>query len=204
MNSSPVRVTHLADAIDHLGLREGVGGAGLPVWLGRSGATVIGRAYTIQQRAIAPAPGDKPPTPRHSEVVSTLAAPGDLLVIAIDGDCVGATWGEAQTQRAVNRQVAGVLIDGCTRDLDALRALGHPILCRGASPFRSLGRLETVALGGEVQIAGVRVRHGDTIALDGDGFVCIAAEHTEAVMVRAQDIARAEEERDQRLRAGGV
>lgn len=204
MNTPAVRVTHLADAIDQLGLRVGVGGASLPVWLGSPGKTVMGRAYTIQQRAIAPAAGEKPPTPRQGEVVSTLAAPGDLLVIAIDTDQTGATWGEAQTQRAVNRQVAGVLIDGCTRDLDALRALGYPILCRGASPFRSLGRLETVALCGEVQIAGVRIRHGDTVALDGDGFVCIAPEHIEAVLARAKEIALAEQARDQRLRAGGV
>jgi regulator of RNase E activity RraA len=204
MELTSVRVTHLADAIDQLGLREGVAAGSLPVWLGRAGTTVIGKAYTLQQRAIASAPGNTPPMPRHGEVVSSLAAPGDVLVIAVDGVTSGATWGEAHTLRAINRQVAGVLIDGCTRDLDALRELGHPILCRGASPWRSVGRLETVALGGDVQVAGVAVRHGDTIALDGDGFVCMAPEHTEGVMARAREIAQAEQARDRRLRAGGV
>jgi regulator of RNase E activity RraA len=204
MEISKVRVTHLADAIDQLGLREGVAGGSLPVWLGRAAPTVIGKAYTIQQRAIRPVPGSTPSLPRHGEVVSSLALPGDVVVIAIDGTTDGATWGEAHTQRAINRQVAGVLIDGFTRDLEALQALGHPILCRGGSPWRSVGRLETVALGGTVQLAGATICHGDTLAMDGDGFVCIAPEHTERVMLRAREISQAEQARDQRLRAGGV
>jgi regulator of RNase E activity RraA len=200
----PLRVTHLADAIDQLALQAGVGGGNLPVWLGRPESMVIGRAYTVQQRAIASGANDTAPMPRHGEAVSSLAAPGDVLVIAVDGITCGATWGEAHTQRAINRHLAGVLIDGCTRDLAALRELGHPVLCRGASPWRSVGRLETVAMGVTVQVAGVAIRHGDTLAMDGDGFICMAPEHTDVVMARARDIAQAEHVRDQRLRAGGV
>lgn len=72
--------------------------------------------------------------------------------------------------RAGDRGVAGVLIDGMTRDFDGLRERGFAVLCRGSSPLKSTGRLETVGLRCDVEIAGVRISHGDLVAINADGL----------------------------------
>lgn len=194
-----LRTTHLSDAADELGLPTiGVGGL---LHLGPAGPTVMGRAYTVRQRAVTVAPGAATPPTRHGEAASSLAAPGDILVIGIDGPTGAATWGEAHTLRALRRGLAGVVIDGCTRDAGAIGGMALPLLVRGSSPVRSLRRMETVAVGTEVTIAGVTIRTGDLLAMDADGFVCVPAAHVAEVLAGARAIAAKEAERDAQLRA---
>lgn len=193
-----IRVSHLADAADQLGFGDTVGGS-LPAWLGRPGTMAIGPAFTVQQRAVPYAEGDQAPQTRHGEVAASLVPAGSLIVIDVQGETAGATWGEAQTLRARNRGAVGVLINGCTRDLEGLRERGFPVLCRGASPLRSKGRMETVAIECDLHVMGVHIRHGDIVAIDADGFVRLHAEHVEAVLARAREIAHLERERDLKL-----
>lgn len=200
MNEPVFRVSHLADAADRLGCGIGAG-AGLDTWLGGKGMMAIGKAFTIQQRAVVVPAGAAEPKLRHGEVVRTLANPGELLVIDVDGDTVGATWGEAHMLRARNRGLAGVLINGYTRDREGLLERAFPVLCRGASPFRSNGRLETVAVACTVDFMGIEIRHGDVVAIDSDGFIRIRAEQAEAVIALAREIALQEQERDRKLDA---
>jgi regulator of RNase E activity RraA len=198
----PVRTTHLSDAADELGigLSREVAAGGL-LYLGSAGRTVMGRAFTVTQRPVALTPEDPTPITQHGEAAASLASAGDILVIGVQGVTGAATWGEAHTLRAMRRGLAGVLIDGFTRDADALREIGFPVLVQGASPKRSTRRLETVAVGEEVTIAAVTIRPGDLVALDADGFVCVPAEQVATVQERAQAIAHREAARDQQLRA---
>lgn len=193
-----LRVSHLADAADRLGCGNAAG-ASLPLWLGPRGQMVMGKACTVRQRAVDVASGMQEPAVRHGEVVKSVARPGEIVVIAVEGSTVGATWGEAHTLRALGRGLAGALIDGFTRDVDGLRERGFPVLCRGGSPFRSAGRLETVDVGVELQFMGITIRHGDTIAIDSDGFIRVAPQHTDAVIALAREIALKERQRDAEL-----
>lgn len=197
-----VRVSHLADAADLLGDATAAGHGGLR-WLGPKGGMAFGPAFTVLQRAVTPGEGVTPEL-RHAEVAATLAAPGDIIVIKVTGKTVGATWGEAHSMRAHNRGVAGMLIDGATRDLDSLAVLEMPILVRGASPFRSVGRLETVSLKDEVELSGVRIAQGDFVAIDGDGFIRLRAANTAPVLERAAEIARKEAARNTLLATGSA
>ncbi len=205
INTPVVRTTHLADAADalasDLGLALPVAAGGLR-YVGPPGGTAMGPAFTLQQHAVATPPDQPAPPTRHGEAASTLASPGDVLVIAIAGAPDAATWGEAQTLRAKGRGLAGVLIDGCTRDIEAVQDEGLPMMVRGISPIRSARRMQTMSVGAEVAIAGVRIRPGDLVALDADGFVCIPARHVGAVLAKARAIATAEAARDRALRQG--
>jgi len=155
----------------------------------------IGTAFTVHQRASG---GGQL---RHREVAESLSQAGDIIVIAAS-DTMGATWGEAHAMRAAARGVAGVLIDGFTRDTTffAEAALG-PVLCRGGSPFKSVGRLETLAIREPVQIMGQTVRHGDIIAMDADGFVAFAPDDADRILGKAAEIAQAEAQRNAELSA---
>lgn len=193
-----LRVTHVADAAEALGVQYGAGAGGL-TWLGKPGSVAIGPAFTLQQRGIPFTPDA--PKSRHGEAVTTMSKPGDVLVAAFDGETDGAIWGGAQALRAMGRGLAGVLTDGKVRDLDGLRELGFPVLCRTSTPFRSAGRMVTESVGSEVTLRGVRIRHGDTIVLDADGFMCLPADRAAEVIARARAIAEQEHVRDQQILA---
>jgi len=190
--NTPLRVTHLADAADRLGVAAG---SGTLRHIGGGADAAIGTAITLHQR-----PGNG--KARHGELAA-LAAPGQILVIAVDGANQGATWGEAHTLRAALRGIAGLLTDGAIRDHDALRAGGFPVTFGATTPFRSARRLETVAVDAPVTIAGVRIRSGDTIGMDGDGFVCLPQERAAEIIALAREISTGEGERDTAIRAGG-
>lgn len=144
-NANGPRTSHISDAADLLGvgIRQGAGGF---FYLGDPDATAIGRAFTVRQVLAETLQSGAKPEARHGEAADRLASPGEILVIAIDGATEAATWGEAHTLRSIRRGLAGVLIDGATRDFAALGRRRFPVLCRASSPVRSSGRLHTVAM----------------------------------------------------------
>jgi 4-hydroxy-4-methyl-2-oxoglutarate aldolase len=194
-----LRTSHLSDAMDDLGVRGGAAGGFL--YLGPPGTTAIGRAFTLRQALVRSLSGQSEPLARHGEVARELASPGDILVIDVSAHTGICTWGEAHTLRAMARGLAGVLINGATRDGAAIRKRQFPAACLGFSPVRSAGRLETVAIGEPVNIAAVRISQGDLVAIDDDGIVCVPAASADAVMKHAEDIVRREFERDRELEA---
>jgi regulator of RNase E activity RraA len=197
-NDLGLRTSHISDASDLLGIgaRQAAGGF---TFLGDPDQTAIGRAFPLRQVPIEALASGTTPAARQGEAAAELASPGDILVIAVDGETEAATWGEAHTLRATKRGLAGVLIDGATRDFGALRRRRFPILCRGSSPIRSSGRLHTATVGAEVVVMGVTVRPGDLIAMDGDGFVCVPSKYAQAVLAEAGEVMRREEQRDRAL-----
>ena len=200
MDDNALRSTHLSDAADTLGIGIRQGGGGFN-YLGDPAKTAMGSAFTVKQVAADTLPPGVEAVTRHGEAASTLASPGALLVVAVADGVDAATWGEAHTLRALGRGLAGVLVDGATRDIAALAERRFPILCRGSSPVRSAGRLHTIATEVEVVIAGVKIESGDLVAIDADGFVCIPAVHAEAVLAAARNIVQRENERDLKLRS---
>lgn len=68
---------------------------------------------------------------------------------------------------------AGLIIDGCVRDVAALRGLRVGVLARGACPRRSEkgGRGWAGAAGTPVVVAGCVWRLGDWVYVDEDGAV---------------------------------
>ena len=60
--------------------------------------------------------------------------PGDVLVIYNAAATHVSPWGELATRSAINRGVAGVIIDGSARDVDDIRALKFPLFARACVP----------------------------------------------------------------------
>ncbi|MBS0302406.1 MAG: ribonuclease, partial [Proteobacteria bacterium] len=73
-------------------------------------------------------------------------------------------------QAAARNGWAGLVVDGCVRDLAELRAAGIPVRALAAMPLRSVKRGEGQA-GEPVHIQGVPVRPGDWLYADEDGIV---------------------------------
>ncbi|CAA9580664.1 MAG: hypothetical protein AVDCRST_MAG86-2750 [uncultured Truepera sp.] len=99
------------------------------------------------------------------------AEPGRVLVIATGG-CDRAVWGETTTRRALHRGVAGVIIDGACRDVNAVRALGLSVIGRGVSPKRA-ERTAQGKVGETLRLHGVTIHPGDLVVNDGNGTAVV-------------------------------
>lgn len=114
------------------------------------------------------------------------AGPGDVIVVDAGGQST-AVWGELASWSAHVRKVAGVVIDGAARDIDAILELGFPVFSRSVSPNAGepKGHGE---IGTEVVVGGVRVRPGDWIVGDASGVVVVPRERAQEIANRALDV----------------
>lgn len=114
------------------------------------------------------------------------AGEGDVIVVDAGGGTT-AIWGELASWSAHGRKVAGVVIDGAARDIDAILALGFPVFSRSISPNAGepKGHGE---IGVEVVVGGQKVRPGDWIVGDLSGVVVVPRERAQEVANRSLDV----------------
>ena len=125
------------------------------------------------------------------------ASPGDILVLTSVEPAPVALIGELLATQAQVRGVAGILVDGATRDLDELVAMGLPIWTRfvraqGATKGE-VGKVDV-----PVVIGGSEIRPGDLVVMDCDGAMALPLERVGEVLPLA--VERAEREAAMRLR----
>jgi len=106
------------------------------------------------------------------------AQAGDVLVVALtdaapEGHDFG-YWGDILTTAAMEKGVAGLVIDGCVRDVEAIRALGFPVFCRGTA-IRGTAKAPVGEVGGTVRIGRIDIARGDLVVGDADGVVALPA-----------------------------
>lgn len=115
-----------------------------------------------------------------------IAGPGDVLVVSagIDDQAVA---GELFGTEAFRRGLAGVVVDGLTRDTAALRRLGLPVYSRGvtskAPPAAKVPVIQVPLL-----IGAVEVRPGDLLVGDDDGVIVGSAADFAAIVDAAEAI----------------
>lgn len=98
--------------------------------------------------------------------------PGDIVVTDTRGNQQLAFWGETTTITALERGIAAVVIDGCFRDVEAIRRLGFPVFARGTVP-NPAPRTQKGVINCSIQCGGAPVRPGDTLLGDDNGIVII-------------------------------
>jgi 4-hydroxy-4-methyl-2-oxoglutarate aldolase len=162
-----------------------------PAW---DGATVAGPAFTI-----ACAPGDN----LAIHVGVTLAPAGSVLVADAAARPERGYWGEVLTTAAEAHGIAGLVIDGCVRDVAALAAHGFGTFSTGVA-LPGASKAEPAEVGGPVDVGGVTVRTGDWVVGDADGVVVVKAEELGAVVEAAHARAEFEQELFAHLRAGAT
>ena len=97
----------------------------------------------------------------------------EIPVFACSNPARVAPWGELLSTAAKARGAAGALMDGCTRDVRAIRAMGFPVFHGGIGPLDSKGRGRIMAIDVPIECAGVPIAPGDLIFGDADGVVVI-------------------------------
>jgi len=134
-------------------------------------------------------------------VAVTRAPQGSVLVVDV-GDVHGrGYWGEVLTTGAEARGLAGLVIDGCVRDVDALEAHRFPVFSAGIA-LTGATKDQPAAIGASTTVGGVEVVTGDWIVADRDGVVVVPAGSVDQVTAAGRARADKEEGFFAALRAG--
>ncbi len=130
------------------------------------------------------------------------AEPGDVLVVDAAGGTTG-LWGELASWSAHGRKLAGVVIDGTARDIDAIMDLEFPLFSRHIAPDagEAKGHGE---IGVEVLCGGQKVRPGDWIVGDASGVVVVPRERAQEVANRSLDVLEHENRVREEIKRGST
>ncbi|MBY0336751.1 MAG: RraA family protein [Acetobacteraceae bacterium] len=130
-----------------------------------------------------------------------MAQPGDVIVCDGNGDLTVALMGDLMLGHAMQRGIAGVVIDGAVRDVASLAKMAFGVWARGHTPAgpwkEGPGEIGTpVSCGGQV------VMPGDLIACDEDGCVVVPREEAAEVIAAAEAHNAKEVKAEAAIRAG--
>jgi RraA family protein len=114
-----------------------------------------------------------------------MAAPGDVVIVEDGGDLTTALAGENMVLWARKRGLAGLVVDGAMRDVDAIRQLDFPVYARGATP-RGPHRNGPGEINVPISCGGVVVNPGDIVLGDGDGVLIVPQREARAILDRAR------------------
>ena len=132
-----------------------------------------------------------------------LCRPGDVVVIDSHGSVDTAFWGENMTMSAVNRGAVGAVIDGACRDVEEIRRLRFPVVCKGIVPnVASISGYGHVNV--PIQCAGVPVHPGDILVVDGNGVVVVPKEDAPDILAAARRLLATEHVLQEKIKAGAT
>lgn len=110
-----------------------------------------------------------------------LAKEGDIIVVAAGGGIERSLCGEIMVAYAKSKGIAGFLVDGCIRDVDAIAKIDFPVYAKGVTPNgpykNGPGEINV-----PVSFAGQVICPGDIIIGDGDGVIIIKPEEAEELI----------------------
>lgn len=172
----------LSDCLDSVGLRN----QALPSRIRPldEASVMVGRARTAAFMEVYHVPPGSNPYDLEIALVDSLKV-DEIPVFACSNPARIAPWGELLSTAAKVRGAAGVLMDGCTRDVKAIRAMGFPVFHGGIAPLDSKGRGKIMAIDVPVECGGVAVYPGDLIFGDADGVVVIPQDREAEVLTLA-------------------
>jgi regulator of RNase E activity RraA len=114
-----------------------------------------------------------------------MAGPGDVIVVANEGDRSQSLTGEIMVTYAQFKGVAGLVLDGPIRDLGAISQLAIPVYATGSTPG---GPFKDGP--GEINVpiacGGMSVEPGDVILGDGDGVIVIPRNDATRLLAEAR------------------
>lgn len=128
---------------------------------------------------------------------------GEVLVVDAGGYEDTAIWGGIMTRAALQRGIAGLVVDGAVRDVAEIREFGFPCFARAvvpAGPHKGFGGI----IDGPISCAGCPVRPGDLVLGDDDGVCVVPLERAEATLAASLDKIAQEEKTNANTASGGL
>ena len=155
---------------------------------------LLGTAFTVK----APE-GDN----MFFHIAIEMAQPGDIIVVDAGGSSERSLCGEMMFNEAINKGIAGFIVNGCIRDTDCLATLDFPVYATGVTPQgpwkNGPGEINVpVCCGNQV------VCPGDILVGDPDGVVVVHPADAAEVAALARDKFEKEQKKLQSYREGLV
>lgn len=155
---------------------------------------LLGTAFTVK----APE-GDN----MFFHIAIEMAQPGDIIVVDAGGSSERSLCGEMMFNEAINKGIAGFIVNGCIRDTDCLATLDFPVYATGVTPQgpwkNGPGEINVpVCCGNQV------VCPGDILVGDPDGVVVVHPADAVEVAALARDKFEKEQKKLQSYREGLV
>lgn len=111
-------------------------------------------------------------------------------------------WGEIVTYAALQKGVAGVIVDGTVRDVDATEKLGFPVYAKGIVNRTARNRNVQGDYNCTVSIGGLQVNPGEIVVADINGIVVIPVDRAREVLSVVQDMEQKEAAIIAKIKAG--
>jgi 3-hexulose-6-phosphate synthase/6-phospho-3-hexuloisomerase len=181
-----VSAANLSDALHRGGVLEGI----RPLF---QGIKLVGRAITVRTY-----PGDWAKPVQAIDI----AEKGDVIVVDAGG--VGpALWGELATHSALQKGLAGIVVDGAIRDTYDIAKLKFPAFSRlimpNAGEPKGFGEI-----GVPVTVGNQRVENGDWIVGDDDGVVVLPRSMATEYANRSMDVLEKENRIREEIKEGST
>lgn len=142
------------------------------------GVSWVGNALTIKSRG-----GDNL---LIHYVLENIAREGDFLIVSNEGCPTRSVIGQNMACSMESLKLAGIVIDGPIRDIDAIREMGLPVYATGACPG---GPFKDGP--GEVNVpvacGNITVNPGDVIVADPDGICVVPRQEAAAILEKAKE-----------------
>ncbi len=187
----------VSDALDKLGLAGAVAG----IHRLSTDRRISGRVITVKLDRDEDA--GRPAASRHLGTTAIEASqPGDVIVVEQRTGIDAAGWGGVLSLGASLKGVAGVIIDGPTRDVDEARAHDFAVFARDHTARTARGRIVETGTNVPVTVGAIPVAPGDFVVADGSAVVFVRAQDIDRVLDAAEAIAAREAGMADSLRAG--
>lgn len=116
-----------------------------------------------------------------------VAQPGDVLVVHVSGVPDYGYWGEIMATAARERQLGGLVLDGCVRDAALLEDMGFPVFSAGLC-IRGTGKDHGARgwINHPVRMGDLTISAGDLIVGDRDGVVAVPLAQVDEVVAASE------------------
>jgi RraA family protein len=156
------------------------------------GGVLAGPALTVKTR-----PGDNLLVHKALDI----AEAGDIVVVDAGGDLTNAIIGELMISHAIQRGIAGIVINGAIRDLGWISSHDFPVYAAGVThrgPYKDgPGEINV-----PIALDGMIIHPGDLMVGDEDGLVCVPYDDVEAIYTATKSKHAAEEKQMADIHAG--
>jgi 4-hydroxy-4-methyl-2-oxoglutarate aldolase len=185
----------VSDALDSLSLKGVV--SGLPQRAGEG--RIAGQVITVKL-GVGPAQGG---APRHLCTSAIESGGSDNVIVVEQRTGIEAgSWGGLLSVGAKARGIAGVIVEGPTRDIDQAREMHFPVFARSLTALTARGRIVEQATDVPVKVADVTVAPLDYVVADRSAVIFIAAADIVRVLEAAESIVAREDEMAKHILAG--
>lgn len=139
--------------------------------------------YSPIQRVVGPATTVSIPCGGFDMIRLALshAHPGDILVIATQGNSLYAHWGGDMSRHARAAGIGGVVIDGAARDAREIQKLGFPVFATTTATAAATVEAPWGEINAAVACGRTVVSPGDIVVADDDGIVAIPPPYVDVV-----------------------